>query len=124
MKSSYDWQLDNWILWCRRKNWLPMAHVCQLAALIKQAKQEMQSATDTVTPVFDDRAEAFDKLVTNLPNRYREVFLLDHLDKGIRGQMIIYSRQPSVKYRLAGVSKSTFYERAREAENMLKRWTS
>ena len=122
MSASFDWNLENWKLWCRRKNWLPMGHVCQLAAMIRQAKQESQSATDSITPVYDGAAESFNDIVAMLPRRYLTVFLLNHLDKGIRGEMIVYSREPSVKYNLAGVGRTTFYERLKEAENLIKGW--
>ena len=124
MDSNFDWQLDNWKRWCRKKDYLPMAHICQLAALIRQAKQESQSATDAPLPIFEGAALSFNRLVMLLPHRHMIVFLLDYLDKGIRGQMIVYSRDVNTKFSLAGMSKTTFYRRAKEAEDMLKRWTA
>lgn len=121
--GSFEWHLENWKLWCRRrKDCLPMGHVCQLAAMIKQAKQKSECATDAPILVFDEPAEKFDRLVTNLPRRLMDVFLLAHLDRGILGQRIVYTRHADVKWRLAGLSRSTFYERAKEADGMIKRW--
>jgi uncharacterized protein (DUF3820 family) len=122
MTGSFDWHLANWKLWCRRRDWMPMGHVSQLAALIRQAKQESQSAADAPVLVFDEPADAFNRLITMLPRRHLTVFLLNHLDKGILGQIVVYTRHADVKYRLAGVGRSTFYERAKEADSMIKRW--
>ena len=120
--QSFDWHLDNWIRWCRKRNWLPVGHVSQIALLIRQAKEESKTATDAPIPAYEIQAMEFNRLIMMLPKRHMDVFLLNHLDRGILGQRIVYTRDASVKYRLAGLSKTTFYERAKEADSMIKRW--
>jgi len=120
--TGFDWHLANWLLWCRRRDWLPMGHVSQIATLIKQAKQESLTATNIAIPVYEPQALQFNELVSRLPRRHMQIFLLNHLDKGVLGQIIVYTRHASTKYKLAGVSRTTFYDRAKEADNMIKRW--
>ncbi|MDB5822197.1 MAG: hypothetical protein JWR21_901 [Herminiimonas sp.] len=122
MAQSFDWHLENWIRWCRGRGWLPAGYVSQLGVMTKQAKQESISATDVVTPVFEESALSFNELIMMLPRRHMSIFLLNHLDKGVLGQMIVYKREANSKFALAGMTKTTFYRRAAEADSMIKRW--
>jgi hypothetical protein len=122
MIGQFEWYLDNWIRYCRKRDWLPLGHVSQIALLIKQAKQVSQTATDAPIPAYEDAALKFNDLVLRLPNRLRVVFLLNHLDKGVLGQRIVYTRHAHLKYRLANVSKATFHRHATEADAAIKRW--
>jgi hypothetical protein len=118
--KSFEWSLDNWMRWCRKRNWLPLGHASQIAILMKN-NQRMAIVTDTIAINELDALE-FNRLVMLLPRRHMTVFLLNHLDKGICGQIIVYTKHASTKYKLAECSKTTFYERAKEADNMVKRW--
>jgi hypothetical protein len=119
--DSFEWQLDNWMRWCRKRDWLPLGPASQVALMMKNA-QRMPVSTDTRIMIVEAAALEFNRLVGLLPRRHQTVFLLNHLDKGIQGNMIVYTRHAGTKYKLAGVSRSTFYERAKEADNMVKRW--
>jgi hypothetical protein len=122
MAQSFDWHLENWIRWCRRRDWLPIGYVSQMGFMVKHGKQESVSATDVITPIFEESAHSFNGLIMHLPRRHMSVFLLNHLDKGVLGQMIVYKREANSKFALAGMTKTTFYQRAKEADNMIKRW--
>jgi hypothetical protein len=118
--DSFNWHLDNWMRWCRKRDWLPLGHVSQIAILMKN-NQRMAIASDTIDS-HEEAALEFNRLVMLLPRRHMTVFLLNHLDKGIFGQHIVYTKHAGLKYKLAECSKTTFYERAKEADNMVKRW--
>lgn len=122
MITSFDWQLDNWMRWCRRRDWLPLGHVSQLGFMIKQAKEKSESATDSAPPVYEIQALEFNRLIMRLPRHHMAIFLLQHLDKGISGYRIVYTNRASRKHQLAGVSSATFYRRVKEAEAMITRW--
>lgn len=118
--DSFDWNLDNWMRWCRKRDWLPLGHISQVTLLMKN-NQRMAIVSDTIR-IDEPKALEFNRLVMLLPRRHMTVFLLNHLDKGIFGQRIVYTKHAGTKYQLAQMSRTTFYERAKEADNMVKRW--
>lgn len=117
LPPDFNRQLANWITWCHRNDGRPSGFRSIMSVMFQNFKSGEGDGTMPVDPIIkvaDLDAQEFDALVTSLSNsthhRYRDVFLIRHLDRYTAGERtrIVRWRDMNRKYSLLGMSRSTF----------------
>ncbi|MBV8667048.1 MAG: hypothetical protein JO269_11250 [Burkholderiaceae bacterium] len=111
--------IENWMRWGRRRDWLPMSFRCPLGFLYRAS--EVRHASFRRPPCDELEAARFERIVVSLPERHRQAFVMHHLDKAhVNNHVVIVSGRDD-KARLLGVQKSRYHELVRQAHHVVLR---
>lgn len=84
-EQRFGKQVFNWLRWGKRRDWLPGSHVCLLGKRMVSGRRESGVRYEAVNTLEAARME---KLVSALPPRNRQAFLLYYVGKAsIDGKM-------------------------------------
>lgn len=116
IEAILHYDLENWLRWGRKKDWMPVSFRCPLGFLYKTPEGEARP------PACDElEAVRFERIVVGLPQRHRQAFVMYHLER-----IAVNSRVKIIKGRddraaLLGIQKSRYHELVQQASNMVLR---
>ena len=114
----YD--IENWIRWGRRRDWMPISFRCPLGFLFKSSEvhdegQRRASAVDEIG------AATFERIIVSLPEKHRQAFVMHHLERAIVNNRIISIKGRGKAQELLGLQKSRYHEIVNEAHAIVLR---
>lgn len=111
-------ELDNWIRWGRRKDWLPRSFKCPLGFLYK-SPDVFGGLPHRPPPCDELEAERFERIVCALPPRMRTAFVMYQLDRAhVSGHVVVIQGRKR-KADILGVSVGQYHYLVRQAHRML-----
>ena len=118
----YD--LQNWLRWGRRRDWMPVSFRCPLGYLYKSS--DVHEGSQIRMPVCDEiGAAGFERIVVSLPEKHRKAFVMHHLEKMAVRNLIVVVRGRDNRARLLGVAARQYHDIVRQAHRMVLRdWTT
>lgn len=118
-------EILNWVRWARQRNYLPASIKCVLGTLYRPEIDDQASGDMKPLPPVEIDAEAFEKVLVSLPNKYRKAFVLHHLDKGVVGQITVRVKGRSAKAKVMGVGNRQYHYLLVKAHQLvLQRWSA
>jgi hypothetical protein len=111
-------ELDNWIRWGRRRDWLPQGFRCPLGFLYK-SPDVMGGLPHRPPPCDELAAQRMEQIVCALPPKMREAFVMYHLDKASRNGHVVIVRGRKRKAELLGVSLGHYHYLVRVAHRFV-----
>lgn len=115
-------ELDNWLYWARRRDWMPRSFSCVLGNLYVTPTPS-GPADDLLPPrrfsINEADAAKMERFIIEMPEKQRSAFIAHHLDKCvIRGWVVrIKSRDDAAK--CLNLGKSQYHEIVNSAHNTL-----
>lgn len=115
-------ELDNWIRWGKKRDWLPVSFRCPLGFLYKSVDKDYEAPPERLPDPIDSLAAVkMERLVMGLPARHRTAFVMYQLGKAaVDGEIRIVKGRDDAA-RLIGVQKSQYHDIVRQAGNMVLR---
>ena len=113
-------ELDNWMRWARRRDYLPTSFRVPLGYLFKAT--EVHDEARPIRVVVDEiGAAGFERIVVTLPQRHREAFIMYQLGRAhVAGRVrVIKGREDCA--RLLGVGNWQYHNLVRQAHSMVLR---
>lgn len=120
VESVMRHELENWIRWGRKKDWLPASFRCPLGFLLKSTEVH-DTAADKELPCDGLEAVKLEKIIVGLPQKHRQAFVMHQLDRAAVNGMVKIVRGRDDKARLLGLQKSRYHELLAQAFNMVWR---
>lgn len=115
-------EISNWLRWGRNKDYLPPSFRCPLGYLYIPKRGDLEAALYRPIPIKPLEAVEFERLVTALPTKHRQAFVMYHLNRAmVNGRIEEKKRRVFEMARVLGVRKSRFYELLGQAHNMIFR---
>lgn len=111
-------ELENWIRWGRKKDWLPVSFRCPLGFLYKSEGGETVASS---LPCDGLEAAKLERIVVGLPQKHRQAFVMHQLDRAAVRGVVVIVRGRDDKARLLGLHKSRYHEVLSQAFNMVYR---
>lgn len=112
-------EIENWLRWGRRRDWMPMSFRCAIGLLYKSS--EVHEASYRPLPCDGVLAVRLERLVVALPERHRQAFVLHHMERcAIKGKLRV-AHVRNDKARLLGLQKTQYHELLRQAHNIVWR---
>jgi hypothetical protein len=113
-------ELDNWMRWARRRDYLPVSFRVPLGYLFKSTDVHDGEKPIRIT-VDEIGAAGFERIIVSLPQRHREAFIMYQLGRAaVAGKVrIIKGRDDCAN--LIGLRKSQYHEVVRQAHSMVLR---
>ena len=112
-------EIENWMRWGRRRDWLPVGFRCPLGFLYRATN--VHQASYRRPPCDEIDAARLERIIVSLPERQRQAFVMYHLDKAHVHSHIVIVTGRDDKARLLGVQKSRYHDLVSQAHNMLLR---
>lgn len=113
-------ELDNWLRWARRRDYLPVSFRVPLGYLFKttDAPDEPRQVRVTVDEIG---AAGFERIIVSLPERHRQAFIMHHLNKAhVAGKIrVMKGREDGAK--LLGVQVRMYHYLVNQAHAMVLR---
>lgn len=113
-------ELDNWMRWARRRDYLPTSFRVPLGYLFKAT--EVHDEARPIRVLVDEiGAAGFERIVVSLPQRHREAFIMYHLNKAhVAGKVrVLKGREEGAK--LLGVQVRMYHYLVNQAHSMVLR---
>lgn len=108
-------EIDNWIRWGRKRDWMPTGFRCPLGFAYKGESPSFSEPYDHAAAV------EFERIVVNLPEKHRMAFVMHHLERAAVRHLIVIVRGRDQKARLLAVGKSRYHEIVAQAHNIVHR---
>lgn len=108
-------EIENWIRWGRKRDWLPTGFKCPLGFAYKGMSPGFAEPCDERAAVM------FERIVVSLPDKHRQAFVMHHLDRAAVRSLVVVVRGRDVKARLLAVGKSRYHEMVAQAHNIVLR---
>lgn len=120
IEQILQYEIQNWMQWGRRRDWMPVSFRCPLGYLYKSS--DVMSGTPVRRPQVNEvGAGAFERMVVSLPEKHRQAFVMHHLGRAaVKGQIKILKGYDQ-NAQLLGVAKSKYYEFVQQAHSMVLR---
>jgi hypothetical protein len=116
-------ELDNWLRYGRKKDWLPAGFKCPLGFAYKPVLGEVYSGASIMMPCNEEQALAFDRVICGLPKRHRQAFVMYHLDRAHVHGFILIVKGRAQKAQILGCSTRHYHRMVKESHEMvLSRW--
>lgn len=121
-------EIENWMRWGRRRDWMPTSFKCVLGRLHIRTRIPLGDERydpNYVPPEVPTEASAarFERVVINLPDRHRQAFVMYHLDRGIENGRIVKIESREHMARMLGVQIRMCEYLVSGAHNMvLREW--
>lgn len=117
-------EISNWLRWGRSKDYLPPSFKCPLGFLYIPKRGDLEATLYRPIPIKPLEAVEFERLVTALPVKHRQAFVMYHLGRAlINGRIEQKKRNGYEIARLLGVHRSRYYVLLTQAHNMIfRRW--
>jgi hypothetical protein len=114
-------ELENWMRWGRRRDWLPAGFRCPLGFLYRAT--DVHQPSYRRLPCDEGEAARLERIIVSLPDRHRQAFVMYHLDKAHVNNHVTIVTGRDDKARLLGVQKSRYHDLVSQAHNMvLREW--
>lgn len=114
-------ELDNWLRWGGKRDWMPVGFRVPLGYLFKSA--DAGEATYRPLPCNENLAVRLERIIVELPEIHRKAFVLYQLDRAAVHGYIRRVRGYDQNAALIGVAKSKYYQIVQQAHNMvLREW--
>lgn len=120
IESILRHELDNWMRWARRRDYLPASFRVPLGYLFKST--DVHDEEKPVRFICDEiGAAGFERIVVSLPEKHRQAFVMHHLGKAhVAGKVrIIKGRDEGAK--LLGVQVRQYHYLVNQAHSMVLR---
>jgi hypothetical protein len=112
-------EIENWIRWGKKRDWMPVGFRCPLGFLYKST--DVHEASHRALPCDEGSAAGFERIIIGLPERHRKAFVMHQLDRAhVQGWIVIVQGRDD-KARILGVQKSRYHELVSQAFNMVLR---
>lgn len=123
IENTLRHELDNWLRWGRKKDYLPVSFRCPLGFMYKSTDVHQASIDRTTTP-NDIEAVRFERIVVGLPERHRMAFVMYQLERAaVEGKVYIKITRGDAA-RLLGVQVRQYHYMVNQAHSMiLREWT-
>ncbi|ONN64816.1 hypothetical protein [Herbaspirillum sp. VT-16-41] len=108
-------EIENWIRWGRKRDWLPTGFKCPIGFAYKGAPANYPEPCD------ERSAVRFERIVVGLPDRHRQAFVMHHLDRAAVRNLVVVVRGRDMKARILAVGKSRYHEIVAQAHNIVLR---
>lgn len=120
IESLLRHELDNWIRWGTRRDYLPPSFKCPVGFLFKSTDVHHEPVY-RAPRVNDIEAARFEKIVVGLPERHRQAFVMYHLERAsVKGKVFIHiGRGDAAK--LLGVQVRQYHYMVNQAHAMVLR---
>jgi hypothetical protein len=115
VEAILHYEIENWIRWGRKRDWLPTGFKCPLGFAYKGA------SPGYAEPCDERAAVMFERIVVSLPDKHRQAFVMHHLERAAVRQTIVIVRGRDMKARLLAVGKSRYHEIVAQAHNIVLR---
>ena len=117
VENILHYEIENWIRWGRKRDWLPTGFRCPLGFGYKR------SPANYVLPCDERTALLFERVVIALPEKHRQAFVMHHLERAAVRESIVTVRGRNMKARLLAVGKSRYHQIVGQAHNIvLREW--
>ena len=115
-------ELDNWIRWGKKRDWLPVSFRCPLGFLYKSIDKDYEAPPERLPDPIDSLAAVkMERLVMGLPVRHRTAFVMYQLGKAaVDGEIRIVKGRDDAA-RIMGVQAWQYHNLVRQAGNMILR---
>jgi hypothetical protein len=113
-------ELDNWMRWARRRDYLPASFRCPLGYLFKTT--DVHDDEKPIRFIINEIGAAeFERVIISLPERHRQAFIMYQLGKAhVAGKVkIMRGRDEGAK--LLGVGHWQYHNLVRQAHSMVLR---
>lgn len=121
IESILRHEIDNWIRWGKKRDWMPVGFRCPLGFMYKST--DVHVGAYRALPSDEGSASKFERIVIALPERHREAFVMHQLDKAHVSGWIVILKGRDDKARIMGVQKSRYHELVSQAHNIvLREW--
>jgi hypothetical protein len=121
IESILRHEIENWMRWGRRRDWLPVGFRCPLGFLYRAT--DVHQPSYRRLPCDEGDAARLERIVVSLPERHRQAFVMYHLDKAHVNNHVVVVTGRDDKARLLGVQKSRYHDLVSQAHNMvLREW--
>lgn len=118
-------EIKNWIIWGRKKDWLPVGFRCPTGYRYVQPLGDVYESSYRAPFCDELQAVEFERVIVWLPDKHRQAFVMYHLDRAATGRGVIKVKGRDRKAELLGVHKSRYHELVGQAHNMLlRKWRS
>ena len=114
------YEIQNWIRWGRRRDWLPVSFRVPLGFLFKSSEVHDDSQKRPLT-TDEIGAAAFEKIIVSLPKKHRQAFVLFHLEKAVVSGRIIRTNGRKNASQLLGVQVRQYHYIVNQAHSMVLR---
>jgi hypothetical protein len=115
VENILHYEIENWIRWGRKRDWLPTGFKCPLGFAYKGA------SSGYAEPCDERAAVMFERIVVSLPDKHRQAFVMHHLDRAAVRNLVVVVRGRDMKARLLAVGKSRYHEIVAQAHNIVLR---
>lgn len=119
IESILHHEIDNWIRWGRKRDWMPVGFRCPLGFLYKST--DVHEVSYKSLPCDIGAAAKFERLVISLPERHREAFVMHQLDKAHMNGSVVILKGRFDKARLLGVQVRQYHNIVLQAHNIILR---
>lgn len=121
IESILRLEIENWIRWGMKRDWMPVGFRCPLGYLFKTT--DVHEVSYKPLPCVDGVAADFERVVVGLPVKHREAIVMHLLDRAHANGLLVVVAGRDDKARLLGVQKSRYHELVAQAMNMvLREW--
>jgi hypothetical protein len=125
IESLLRHELDNWLRWGRRRDWMPVGFKVPLGYLYKST--DVHETTYRPLPCNENQAVRLERIIVELPEIHRKAFVMYQLDRAVVNG---YIRRVSTYHggyhqnaAVLGMAKSKYYQIVQQAHNMvLREW--
>jgi hypothetical protein len=115
------YELDNWLRWGRKRDWMPVGFKVPLGYLYKST--DVHEPTYRPLPCNENQAVRLERIIVELPEIPRKAFVLYQMDRAAVNGYIRRVRGYDQNAALIGVAKSKYYQLVQQAHNMvLREW--
>jgi len=128
IESIIKTELENWLVWGKKRDWLPVSFKCVLGTLYIRPRIPIgdERYDTTYTPPIiptESSAADFERIVIKLPERHKKAFVAHHLEKAVVDGKMIKLPQRDAKAKILGVGKSQYHDLVNQAHVMvLREW--
>jgi hypothetical protein len=119
VESILRHELENWLRWGRKRDWMPVSFKCPLGFLYKST--DVHEGSYRALPYDESEAVKLERIIVSLPQKHRQAFVMHHLDRAAVFGMVRIVRGRDEKARLLSVAKSRYHELVGQAHNIILR---
>jgi len=121
IETILRYELDNWLRWGRRRDWMPTSFRVPLGYLY-QSRYPID-ADQRLNSVRTDEIDAaqFERIVVGLPQQHRQAFVMHHLEKAAVAGFVVIIKGRDDRARVLGLQKSRYHEVVQQAHSMILR---
>lgn len=113
-------ELDNWLRWGRKRDWMPVGFHVPLGYLYKSADT---GASYRPLPCNENQAVRLERIIVELPEIHRQAFVMYQLGRAAVSGYVKVIRGYKQNARVLGVSERKYYYLVEQAHNMvLREW--